>query len=335
MYILAILSTLIFTSPESPADSAKYVHYKDKITVYTLTGFNATNVIIKPKYLDFGRERYFLNPPLLLGFGVSYKGIDLGFTRRLGTHLVSENKFGKSDYFDFKLKFPIKRIFFAFRAQYYRSFALLNHDYPSNEVPTKHLVIPDFSTLSINLDARYFLKKDFSYRAALGFSGHYNEDFFTPYVFSYFGASAVGRDSATLLPSYAVNEIADVSKSKLVGCFEFGAIPGIAYVKRYDKWQGTLLMGWGPLFQTKWYETAEQNRAFFGLNTRTDLQLSFGYHQERWFLQFISEFQFRRINFRQMSVQQYYYDIRLFFGYLIKVKKHPKFILKLEEKGIL
>lgn len=311
------------------------MHYKDNITLYTVTGFNATNVSITPKFLEANRARYALNPPLIFGLGVSYKGIDLGFTRRLATHLFNENKYGKSDYFDLKLKFPIKRIFFAFRTQYYRSFALLNHDYPTHEVATKHLVIPDFSTLSINLDARYFLKKDFSYRAALGFSGHYNEDFFTPYVYSYFGASAIGRDSLTLLPSYAVNEIADISKSKLVGCFEFGAIPGIAYVKRYEQWQGTLLMGWGPLFQTKWYETASQNRAFFGLSTRTDLQISFGYHQERWFLQLISEFQFRRINFRQMSVQQYYYDMRIFFGYLIPVKKHPKFITKLEDIGIL
>jgi len=335
VHILAILSVLFLNGSVSPADSLPYVHYKDNITVYSITGFNATNVSIKPKYLDFGRERYFLNPPLLLGFGVSYKGIDLGITRRMGAHLVSENKFGKSDYFDFKFRFPIKRIYFAFRAQHYREFSLLNHDYPEEVAPNKHLVLPDFSTLSINLDARYFLKKDFSYRAAMGFSGHYNEDFFTPYVYSYFGVSAVARDSMTLLPTYAVNEIADVSKSNSVGCFEFGAIPGVAYVKRYEKWQGALLLGWGPLVQIKWYETQDQSRPFFGLSSRTDLQMSFGYHQERWFLQVMSEFQFRRINFPQMSVQQYYYDLRIFFGYLIKVKKHPKIVLRLEEKGVL
>lgn len=316
-------------------DSVIYKHYNDFITVYSLTGYNATNVSINPRFGDIDRQRYFFNPPLLFGLGVTYKGLDIGFTRRLPVHLINSSRFGKSDYFDFKFKFSVRRLHLAFRAQKYSGFALLNHKYPDEDLPKPHLLMTDMSTFSLNMDARYFFKKDFSYKAALGFSGEYLSDFFTPYIYTYSGGSNVKNRKNPLLPDYAQDLSASISNSSRFGCFEFGAIPGIAYVKRHRNVQGMILMGWGPLIQTKWHGNSENTRVFFGLSSRTDLQWSVGYHKDRWFFQLMSELQFRRMNFRQMNVQQYYYDLRLFFGYLIQVKKHPKIVMDLEDKGLL
>jgi hypothetical protein len=330
-----LLSFLLSTAVYSQTDSLKFRHYNNQVTVYSLTGFNASNVAIKQKFGDQKRQRFLFNPPLLLGFGVAYKGIDLSLTRRLPNHLMSSSRYGKSDYFDFKFKFSLARIHWAFRAQKYSSFALLNHQFPDAELQAPHLFLTDFSTFSLNLDARYFFKKEFSYKAAMGFSGEYLSDFFTPYIYGYTGGSNVKHRGNTLLPAYLQDPAASISLSEKVGCFEFGAIPGAAFVKRHNNLQGMLLLGWGPLIQTKWHAGGPSSRAFFGLSSRTDLQLSLGYHKSSWFVQVISEFQFRRINFRQMNVQQYYYDLRIFFGYLIQVKKQPKVITDLEGKGYL
>lgn len=330
----ALFFCLLCQTAFGQQDTTLFRLYKDKLTVYSLTGYNATNVAINPKFSDFERQRYMLNPPLLFGMGVAYKGIDLGFSRRLSVNLMNSTKYGKSDYSDFKLKFSISRIHIAVRAQKYTGFSLLNHEYDEQNLPKPHLFIEDFSTFSLNLDARYFFKENFNYSSALGFSGEYLRDFISPYIYTYTGGSNVKNETRPLLADYVIDESATISNSNKVGCIEFGAIPGFAVVKRYNNIQATMLLGWGPLIQTKWH-TVEKTRAFFGLSSRTDLQWSVGYHKEKWFVQLISEFQFRRMNFRQMNVQQYYYDLRVFFGYLIPVKKHPKVILDLESRGLL
>jgi hypothetical protein len=333
--LVQLFSIFLLQTGYAQADSSSYKHYTDQITVYSLTGYNATNVAISPKFSELGRQRYLFNPPLLLGFGVAYKGIDLGITRRLPHHLMSTSKYGKSDYFDLKLKFSLARVHIAFRAQKYSGFSLLNHQYTAADLQSPHLFLGDFSTFSLNFDARYFFKKDFSYKAAMGFSGKYLSDFFTPYIYGYTGGSNVKHQKNPLLPAYLQDPTTSISASNRVGCVEFGVIPGGAFVKRHNNIQGMMLLGWGPLIQTKWHAGASNSRAFFGLSSRTDLQWSLGYHKEQWFVQLISEFQFRRINFNQMKVQQYYYDMRIFFGYLIRVKKHPKVITDLEDKGFL
>lgn len=327
---IALLSQLVF----SQQDSLKYLHYNNKVTLYALSGYNATNVSLNPRFGDLARQRYMFNPPLLLGFGIVYKGFDLGITRRLPYHLMNTEKYGKSDYFDFKLKYSISRIHLAFRAQKYTGFALLNQQY--DDLPNQaHLPLEDFSAFSLNLDARYFFKKDFSYKAALGFSGEYLEDVLTPYLYGYTGGSNIKNRNGALLPVYAQDSIASISFSERMGCVEFGAIPGVAMVKRHNNIQATVLLGWGPLIQTKWHAGGISSRAFFGLSSRTDLQWSVGYHKEKWFVQLISEVQFRRMNFKQIRAQQYYYDLRLFYGYLIGVKKHPKVVEDMEKKGWL
>jgi hypothetical protein len=337
MSTIALFCSLLLITPDSLQNDEPYTLYKDNITFYTLSGYNSTNIALKPNFNDLGKINYTFNPPLLLGLGFAYKGIDLGITRRIGVHLLNTNKFGKSDYFDFKLRFPIKRIHFAIRLQIYEKFSLRNQQYAPEITEEKNLYLSDFSAFSVNIDARFFFKKEFNYRAALGFSGHYNTDFVTPYIYSYIGGSGISHKSEQqgLLPAYAAVPNIDVSRSDLMSCAEMGALPGIAIVKKHQQWQGLLLLGWGPLLQSKSYQTDNKNRSFFGFTTRADLQISIGYHTEHWFAQVMSEFQFRRMNFTQITVQQYYYDLRLYFGYLLRVKKHPKIILKLEERGIL
>ena len=316
-------------------DSNAYRKFNDFVTVYALSGYNATNFSISPRFNDLSRQRYLFNPPLLFGFGVAYKGLDLGLTRRLPNHLLNTDKYGKSDYTDFKFKASIQRFHLALRFQKYTGFTLLNYQSSNPQAINQHLIYEDLSTFSLNMDTRFFLKKDFQYGAAQGFSGEYLSDVWTPYVYGYFGGSNVKNKGSALLPNSMQNDQVSISQISGIGCLEFGAIPGAAFVKRLQNFQTMLLLGWGPLIQTKWHRDNQNARTFFGFSSRTDLQLSLGYHQERWFLQIMSEFQFRRVNFTQMNIQQYYYDLRLFFGYLIPVKKHPKIVLDLEERGFL
>lgn len=315
-------------------DTGLFRNFKDKITLYSLTGFNGSTITINPKFGELDKQRYLLNPPLLFGLGVAYKGLDIGFTRRLPIHLMNTSKYAKSDYYDLKFKYSWKKLHFAARFQRYKGFSLLNHQYTDPTFSVPHLGLEELTTFSTNLDVRYFFKKDFSYKSALGFSGEYLKDVLTPYLYGYTGGSSIKNPLNPLLPDYAQDSMASISKSSVVGCVEFGAVPGIAYVKRQKNLQAMMLIGWGPLIQTKWYR-AENSRAFFGFNGRTDVQWSITYRQEHWFLQVLSEIQFRRVNFRQMKVQQYYYELRVYFGYVIPIKKHPKVVLDLEEKGWL
>lgn len=340
IFVVVVLSfalSILFAS-EALAfqqDSSAYRKFNDFVTVYTLSGYNATNFSISPRFNDLSRQRYVFNPPLLIGFGVAYKGLDLGLTRRLPNHLLNTDKYGKSDYTDFKFKASIQRFHLALRFQKYTGFALLNYQNGYPDSINQHLLHEDLSTFSLNLDARYFLNKDFNYGAAQGFSGEYLSDVWTPYVYGYFGGSNIKNNDNALLPSSMQIDQVSISQISGLGCLEFGAIPGAAFVKRMQNFQTMLLLGWGPLIQTKWHRGNQNTRTFFGFSSRTDLQLSLGYHQQSWFLQVMSEFQFRRVNFPQLNVQQYYYDLRLFFGYLIPVKKHPKIVQDLEDKGLL
>jgi hypothetical protein len=313
-------------------DSTAYRLYKDEVTVYSMTGYNATNFALSPQFGSFKRQRFVLNPPLLLGFGAAYKGVDLLLSFRTPYLLYPASDYGKSDYFDFKLKVPYKKIQWALRIQQYHGFSLVSGQEEWTSVP---IIYPDLTTFSINLDARYFFREAFNYSAALGFSGEYLSDFLTPYIYAYSGGSRLKNREGTLLPETLHDPAFSISLMDRLGCVELGASPGLAGVKRHQAWQGLMLLGFGPLMQVKWYETPQNQRGFFGLSSRTDLLLSVGYHKSRWFLQVMTEFQFRRINFNQIKTQQYYYDFRIYAGYLIGVKKHPKFVVKLEEMGIL
>jgi hypothetical protein len=228
---------------------------------------------------------------------------------------------------DFNATFTYKKVNFRIELQSYTGFVFLNQrDKDTAFIATKHGYHPDFRTTSLSLNSRYFFKEDFHYKSALGLFGEYKENAWSPYVYGYLGGISVFNDGDYLLPDFARTESVGNSNSIRMNAIDVGLIPGMAFVYRKNWFQATALVGFGPLIQVKNFRTPNNNRGYLGLSNRTDLQLIFGIQKDIWFLQFMTEFKFRRINIRAINFQEYFYDVRLVGGYrfperTIKLKK--------------
>lgn len=309
---------------ETHPDSLPYRYHKHRFILYGGLGFNSAHMSYNLKYDNHGKVDMVPNNPFLLQVGAAFRGVSLGLTFRLPLYTLSVADYGKTNYFDTRLKFAIKRINFSVDLHSYKGFAYLNQQQKDTAaIPTKHGIHPNYTTTSVAVNMRYFFKKEMHYKSALGIQGNYEKSAWSPYLYGYIGGVAVRNGEDYLLPAFQRTDSLENSNAIGIGAFELGAIPGVAYVYRKNWFQGGIILGFGPLLQVKAFDTRETTRSFVGLNTRTDLQLSLGIQKDNWFMMLNGEFLFRRINIRNINFQEYFFDIRLVTGYRFK-EKLPK-----------
>jgi hypothetical protein len=315
-------NTAIATEP--PLDSLPYRYQKHRFTLYGGLGFNSTIISYNLKYDNHGKIDLVPNNPFLLEVGAAFRGFSLGLTFRLPFYTLSVKDYGKTNYFDSRFKFAIKRVNFSVDLYTYKGFAYLNQQQKDTvALPNKHGLHPNYNTTSLAVNMRYFFKKEMHYKSVLGIHGYYEKPTWSPYLYGYIGGINVRNGGDYLLPDFQRTDSLENSNAIRIGAFELGAIPGFAYVYRKNWFQGGIILGFGPLLQVKSYETRETSRSFVGLNARTDLQLSLGVQKDKWFMMLNSEFLFRNITIRNIDYQQYLFDIRLVAGLRFK-EKLPK-----------
>lgn len=301
--------------------SASYELYKRRWIVDVATGFNSTHLSYTLNYNNLKKVDMIPNTPFVLQTGIHFLGVRLGLTFKLPVNTLNVNEYGKSNYFNLDLAFAIKRVNFAFDIKYFQGFAFLDQQSVDTAfIPTKHGIHPNYATATTGLHMRYFLKKNFNLKAAQGIVGDFKRSTFSPYIYGYIGGISVNNDRNFLLADFQRTDSIDNSNAIQIGSFELGTIPGVAYVYRKDWFQGAALLGFGPLLQVKSYETPTNSRGFLGLSTRTDLMLIVGVQKTKWFLNLSGEFQFRRINIKNIKFQEYFFDVRLVAGYRFKEK---------------
>ena len=303
-------------------DSSHFELYKRRWIVDLATGFNSTHLSYNLKYNNLGKVNMIPNTPFVLQTGVHYLGVRIGLTFKLPVNTLNVNEYGRSSYFNFDLAFALKRLNFAFDIKYFEGFAFLNQQQIDTAfIPSKHGIHPHYATITSGVHMRYFLKKNFNYKASLGMVGDFKKSTFSPYIYGYIGGTSISNNRDYLLADFQRTDSIDNSNMTQLGAFELGTIPGLAYVYRKNWFQGTIMAGFGPLVQVKSYQTPIHSRGFLGLNTRTDLIVVAGIQQTKWFLNLSGEFQFRRINIKNINFQEYFFDVRLCGGYRFREKE--------------
>lgn len=330
--LLLILFSFLLYGQE--ADTLNYTVYKKRLIVTMESGFNNS-----PLEFNFGKGKvkkikFTPNPPWILKPSISYYGVTLGLGFKLPASLLSTSKYTKTTYFDVGLNFSIKsRAFISLNFKYYKGFTLLNQgDFDTTGIlRSNNGIFENLNTTEVNINMRYFLRKQFNYKAALGILGDYKKSDWSPYIYGYLGGYGVANNQRTIFPLKLQDSINASSNARNISTIELGAIPGMAGVLRKGIFQGNLTVGIGPMFQLKSFKSAKTKRGFLGLNFRTDLQLSAGIQKNNWFVLLNGNFEYRRIKISAITFNQYFYEARLIVGYRFKVKT-PKFILKMEAK---
>ncbi len=312
---------MIFASIQSwcqkSNDSIPYELYKDQLVLHSSIGFNDAPFQLKGNFgnTDILRFRSNLNP--IMGLGMAYKWFALNINFKLPGHLRNTEDYGKSNYFDLKVKFEIKRWFFRVDLHGYTGFGIKNARVINDSLPVSDEGIyynDKIQSLSFSINAYRFKNPKFKIKPAIGIVGRYRNQassFYMKYTINTHGVGATNG----LVPNNFFDYSASVYESNTLSAFDFGAVPGYAFVNNKNGWQYGFLAGLGAVIQAKVFAFNGNSRGFLGLAPRLDLKAQAGYNVDDWFLMLTSSFDNKGIRFNNLRYRQMYYYMRLTYGY--------------------
>lgn len=275
------------------------------------------------------------NPQHVLGFGINYMGLGLAVNFKLPTTVRSERLYGKSKYFDLEVSSQMKRWVFFLNFRRYRGFALANLP----ELDTSYLentgldIRPDMQSWTFAVNAKYFFNKKYDFNSAKGWLGRHLKSAFTPYAMGIITAYKIdGRGRSFVHPSVYDPTYSFSDLNKLF-TFEFGAIPGIAYILAHKGFNLHMNLGIGLVAQYHHIHRFEDKLGHWGLSPKIDLGLDIGINKPDWFLKLYISYDWKYANVTAFSYFHNYYHVMLAGGYRLKVKT-PKFFQKKFFQGI-
>lgn len=300
--------------------------YRDNHIIYSDLGFNTAPVTLRYPFATAIKKiklRNNFNP--VLGLGYSYKWFNLRLGITLPASVRSEDQFGKTTYFDLGFDFSLKRLFFDIDLHIYSGYAFKNatkwNDTLTKEQPNS--IREDIGTASFSVNTWQFWSDDFKINAFRGKSAAYVKDaqtFYLKYTVNLHGINS----NFGLVPT----ELRDSSVTKTLSnsftAFDFGVVPGYAYVNRYKQFQIGAMVGLGLVIQSKFYVTNEITRGFLGLAPRYDIKLIAGINKPKSFLMLVTDFDNKSIRFNDLVYRQSYYSIKIIGGLRFVSKKDPK-----------
>lgn len=262
-----------------------------------------------------------------MGFGFSYKWMALRFGFNVISNLKPVKKYGKTSYIDFGFDFPIRKTYFEFDIRNYTGYAIRNAWHWND---TLNPMLPNdirsgTNTLSVSLNGWYFHNRDFKMSVLKGKVGHYNKEVFTWYLKGTLNVQGVSNNES-LIPFQLTDSLNSKTRSTTLSAFDFGVIPGAAYVNRYKNWQYAAMIGFGPVVQSKFYVTNENTRGFLGLAPRYDIRFIAGYNVPKWFVMLVTHFDNKSIRINDLKYTNSSHNIRVVAGIRLdtKTKKEEK-----------
>ena len=314
-------------SSAAQQDSIPYSLYSKKLVFYSDLGFNTAPVKIKYPYTpDIHKLRLKNNSSVVLGLGFSYKWFALRLGITLPGTLRPVSRYGKTNYFDLGFDFTLRRVFFDVDFHLYQGYAIKNA-YRWNDSLNKlrpNEVRPDINTASFSINAWVFRSKDFKMQAMRGKTGSYVKDIQTFYFKYTMNLHGIGTDLENLAPVQLLDSNQSKTLSRSYIAFDFGLVPGYAYVKRWKNFQIGAMGGLGLVIQSKFYNFGTETRGFLGLAPRFDIKFIAGYNQPRYFVMFVSDFDNKSIRFNDLSYRQTYYSLKIVGGIRLDKKERKK-----------
>lgn len=305
-----------------------FTSFKNKIVLFGDLGFNTSpfSIHFKSAQTNIDKLRFRNNLPMVMGLGFSYKWLTLRLSFPIISNLRNKEKFGHTSYFGIGGDFPIKSMHFSIEYKRYNGYVIKNAYKwdPTIDKKYKNLYQLDVGTYSLSLESYFFKNKDFKFNNLRGKTGHYNKEVKTWYIKGHVDLQGVSNGADPIIPVPLGDSSNSKTFSTALSSFDFGAIPGYAYVNRLGNWQFAAMMAFGPVIQAKFYNYDGNSRGFLGLSPRYDVQMFGGYNHPKWFIMLHTVLDNKFILINDLKYFNFSYSIKLVGGYRFTTKKESK-----------
>jgi hypothetical protein len=184
-----------------------------------------------------------------------------------------------------------------------------------------HKILPKVQSLNLMMNGWYFKNPEFQMNGLLGKRAHYTKEILTWYLkgtINYFGSA---NRNGSLVPEQIQDPQIPIQTLTQLQAFDFGVVPGVAYVNRKNNWQIGGWLGLGPVIQIKGYETPDYSKLFLGLAPRFDMRFMGGYSSDERFFFIVTDFDNKSIRYNELNYRQLYYAIKFVAGIRFGVSK--------------
>ena len=327
-FFSCVLLVFICNANIAQKDSTIYERYGEKYVWYSDLGFSTAPIKLKyPFETGIERIKYKNNSSAIWGLGFSYKWFALRLGIAIPGNIRPPSQYGQTKYYDIGFDFSVKRTFIDVDFHLYNGYAIKNA-YRWNDSLNKlkpNDIRSDISAASFSINSWFFKNHHFKMQAFRGKTGAYKKDIHTFYIKATMNIHGVGSNSNDALIPIELQDSTQ-SKTQTVGitAFDFGVVPGMAYVKRWNAFQIGIMGGAGLVIQSKFYSLDSLGRGFLGLAPRIDIKFIAGYNQPRYFLMLVTDFDNKSIRFNNLVYRQTFYNIKLVGGIRLDRKKKQK-----------
>ncbi|MEN9743967.1 MAG: hypothetical protein RLZZ65_1772 [Bacteroidota bacterium] len=295
--------------------------------MYADIGYNANPFSLQGSFNQQVDQLSFKNnfsPFLGLGFAYKWCHLRVGFP--IIGNVRSAKKFGQTTQYNFAYDITYKKVWYDFEFKSTFGYALkdaANWDTTLTELQP-HLILPKVRSMNFMLNGWYFHNPDFQMNGLLGKRAHYTKEILTWYLkgtVNYFGSA---NKTGPLIPTQVQDPLLPMMNLNKLQAFDFGVVPGVAYVNRKNNWQIGGWFGLGPVVQIKGYQTPVDSKLLLGLAPRFDFRLMGGYSSDERFFFLATDFDNKSIRYDAFNYRQLYYAVKFVAGYRFANHKKSK-----------
>lgn len=292
--------------------------------MYSDVGYNANPFSLRGNFGQNVNElSYKNNFSPFLGLGFAYKWFHLRVGFPIIGNIRSASKFGQTTQYNFAYDLTYKKVWYDFEFKSTFGYALKNAaqwDTSSND-QQPHKILPKVQSLNLMMNGWYFKNPEFQMNGLLGKRAHYTKEILTWYLkgtINYFGSA---NRNGSLVPEQIQDPQIPIQTLTQLQAFDFGVVPGVAYVNRKNNWQIGGWLGLGPVIQIKGYETPDYSKLLLGLAPRFDMRFMGGYSSDERFFFIVTDFDNKSIRYNELNYRQLYYAIKFVAGFRFGVSK--------------
>ncbi len=292
--------------------------------MYSDMGYNANPFSLRGNFGQNVNElSYKNNFSPFLGLGFAYKWFHLRVGFPIIGNIRSATKFGQTTQYNFAYDLTYKKVWYDFEFKSTFGYALKNAaqwDTSSND-EQPHKILPKVQSLNLMMNGWYFKNPEFQMNGLLGKRAHYTKEILTWYLkgtINYFGSA---NRNGSLVPEQIQDPQIPIQTLTQLQAFDFGVVPGVAYVNRKNNWQLGGWLGLGPVIQIKGYETPDYSKLFLGIAPRFDMRIMGGYSSDERFFFIVTDFDNKSIRYNELNYRQLYYAIKFVAGFRFGVSK--------------
>ena len=319
----AVLLFILFTSALN-AQQFAIESFRERPIMYSDVGYNANPFSLRGNFGQNVNElSYKNNFSPFLGLGFAYKWFHLRVGFPIIGNIRSASKFGQTTQYNFAYDLTYKKVWYDFEFKSTFGYALKNAaqwDTSSND-QQPHKILPKVQSLNLMMNGWYFKNPEFQMNGLLGKRAHYTKEILTWYLkgtINYFGSA---NRNGSLVPEQIQDPQIPIQTLTQLQAFDFGVVPGVAYVNRKNNWQIGGWLGLGPVIQIKGYETPDYSKLLLGLAPRFDMRFMGGYSSDERFFFIVTDFDNKSIRYNELNYRQLYYAIKFVAGFRFGVSK--------------